>query len=646
MSNVLERSSRYGWLAFAGLAAITVLIYANGLHGPFLLDDGNNLDTINRWLQGRLDWRSAIDNRAGPGGRVLPMLTFLFDAWRSHSMDAFAFKTTNLVIHLLSGGAVFALARQIFRRVDASSPRATTWALFVAALWLWMPLQVSTVLYVVQRMAQLAALFSLLALCVFMAARSRLEAGRSPGALAALWLGVPTLTLLGLLSKENAILVPLLAAVLEFTLFHPSPASNRPLPVKLFFMSLVAVPVTAATAYLVLHPSYLAGGYAVRSFTLSERMLTEPRILWDYVRTLLLPVGPDMSLFHDDYRVSTGLFAPPSTLAALLAWIAVLGVAVLGRRRYPLVSLGIGFFLVGHLLESTIIPLELYFEHRNYLPAFGLPIALVGAGLAMRERLPAATAGFRRASASLVVALPLIYAAGTWVQAGSWSDQATLFAMQETYRPTSPRLQSVLAARAIEAHDTPRALEHIDMAERYGPPSEAMTATIWRMIAYCEGGTTPPATLYSQMVEREGLGITTYGMVYWEKLAALADRCPGLDTTRLVAIGKAWLANDRSPPGQPSVWRTRYNLGRVEAVSGHLDEAEAAVRQAWIDSGYNVGIGVYLFQLNATLGRRDACTQILARLRKDADMGNKDLRDAIELFQQAMDQGRIGRGTP
>ncbi|HVX57083.1 MAG TPA: hypothetical protein VHA37_05095, partial [Candidatus Saccharimonadales bacterium] len=49
------------------------------------------------------------------------------------------------------------------------------------------------------------------------------------------------------------------------------------------------------------------------------------------------------------------------------------------RKRYPAIALALLFYFVGQSMESGWVPLELYFEHRNYLPAILLfwPIGLV-----------------------------------------------------------------------------------------------------------------------------------------------------------------------------------------------------------------------------------------------------------------------------
>ncbi|SEM92697.1 hypothetical protein SAMN02800694_2167 [Luteibacter sp. UNCMF331Sha3.1] len=645
MIELLERNRSARVVAFLAAAALTVVIYRGGLHGPFLIDDIPNLDTIQRWVEGRLNWRSAIDNRSGPLGRSVSMLSFLADAARSGAMDPATFKTTNLLIHIICGALSYVFCRQIFRRMEATREVASACALFVVAWWLFIPLHVSTVLYIVQRMAQLGALFTILALTVYVAIRQRLERGASGRFVLILWTVFPLIVGVGAFAKENAVLAIPLALLTELLCFPSTPASPRPRPVTWFFFLTVAMPGILATAWLATHPAILTSGYQIRPFTLTERILTEPRVLWSYVKTMLLPVGDDMGLFHDTYRLSTGLFSPWTTAAAIAGWLAAIGLAIALRKRSPLIALGIGFFLIGHLLESTVVPLEIYFEHRNYLPDLGILIAITGAARELWARHRTPTAGFRQAVMLGAPSLLVIYAVATWIQAGAWGNADTLFAMQESYNPDSPRLQSTLAARDIGLGNTQSALEHIALSETHGPENEKMTATLWRLIAYRSANLAIPPDLYTEFEHRTGYPITLNAMRYWERLTELAED-GGVDTRRLANAGRRWIDHDGMHAGSQVVWRSRYNLARMEAASGNLEQAERDARKAWIDSDYSNGVAVVLFQLNATLGRRDACQEILAMLRRRQDPGNADLTQAIALFTKALADGSIGRPAP
>ncbi|MCY0536413.1 hypothetical protein, partial [Klebsiella pneumoniae] len=54
------------------------------------------------------------------------------------------------------------------------------------------------------------------------------------------------------------------------------------------------------------------------------------------------------------------------------------GASLAARKRAPSIPAGWFFFLVAHLVESSFLPLEMYYEHRNYLPSFGLLLAATG----------------------------------------------------------------------------------------------------------------------------------------------------------------------------------------------------------------------------------------------------------------------------
>ena len=134
-------------------------------------------------------------------------------------------------------------------------------------------------------------------------------------------------------------------------------------------------PVAVILGFL-LYTGVSTTGYLYRDFTLTERLLTQPRALFDYIVNLLIPVTESITPFHDAYAHSKSLLEPITTLFSLLALAALLILAWLVRRSQPLVAFGLLWFFVGHLVESTLLPLELYFPHRNYLPAIGLYLAL------------------------------------------------------------------------------------------------------------------------------------------------------------------------------------------------------------------------------------------------------------------------------
>lgn len=432
------------WLFIALI--VTVASYWTGLHGPFLLDDEINFEVITRWVSGQASlWDVLFSNSTGTFGRPLSMASLALSAGVG-GYQPFAFKLGNLAVHLACGCVVYALLRRIARRDPRLHVRANAAAAIVAALWLLHPLHASTVLYSVQRMAQLSTLLVLLGMWLYMAARMRLDQGRSPWATIGLFLGIPTLTLLGFLAKENGALLPALCLVLEVGCFREQ---SRPGAVKVFFGAYLALPATAGLVAFSLLPGWLAGGYALRDFSWQERLLTESRALCDYLWKIIAPNPPRMGVYTDDFAASSGLLSPPTTAISLFVLLAISYTAWHLRRRVPALLIGWSVFLVGHVIESSILPLELYFEHRNYLPMIGVLYAVVGMCFALGDRLR--NAGIRLDRIAVVLTLGVIasLAFGTHGRARVWSSPETLAISAVASHPQSARANSLLVDVAL-----------------------------------------------------------------------------------------------------------------------------------------------------------------------------------------------------
>ncbi|TFG91410.1 MAG: tetratricopeptide repeat protein, partial [Syntrophobacterales bacterium] len=123
--------------------------------------------------------------------------------------------------------------------------------------------------------------------------------------------------------------------------------------------------------------STLLAGYTNRPFTLTERLLTEPRIIIFYITLLLYPISSRLTLIHD-IEISSSFLTPWSTLPAIAVILMLIALAVYIARKRPLISFCILFFFLNHVIESSFLPLELIYEHRNYIPSmfFFVPVAI------------------------------------------------------------------------------------------------------------------------------------------------------------------------------------------------------------------------------------------------------------------------------
>lgn len=438
-------------------------VYFPGLSGSFIFDDvanitRNPLVAIHQLsLEALL--QAADSGRSGPLGRPVSMVSFALNHYFS-GFSPYYFKLTNLAIHLLNCLGIFLLSKLLLsiycRRLESRLVAAEiAWiSLAVSAAWLLHPLNLTSVLYVVQRMTALSAFFSIWGLLLFLWGRSRLQEGGS-GAwpmLASIVVFVP----LAALSKENGALLPILMLTVEVTLFAAPVAAGRRNFLRCFYGAFVALPLMAVLAYLVVKPQWLLAGFQYREFTLIERAMTEARVLLFYIRQILLPDAAQMGLYLDDFPVSRGLFSPVSTFVAIVAIAGGTALLWLLRRRMPLVAFGGFFFLAGHLLESTVYPLDIAYEHRNYLPMYGLLLPTFFYLLHPREHV--STLRARRMAG---VVLILFLAAMTYARAKEWANPYDLAQLEYRHHPDSVRANIELGAvfAGIRA-GTPEGDEH------------------------------------------------------------------------------------------------------------------------------------------------------------------------------------------
>lgn len=553
------------------ILALTWIAYLPGLSGPFLFDDYANLPALG--ADGPVhDWltfeRYVTSGIADPTGRPVALASFLVDA-QDWPADPAPFKRTNVLLHLLNGALLFALLRQLGALLlDPSGTqrrRTDVAALFASAAWLLHPLFVSTTLYVVQREAMLPVTFSLLGLLGWLRGREWMASGRTGSGFALAGISIAGGTALAVLSKANGVLLPALVLVIEFGVLRarrPIASSDALRAYRWVVGACVcaSLAIVAALAYLGID-GIVHGIGAQRPWTLGQRLMTEPRVLWDYLRLLWLPHPFSAGVFNDQFVVSTSWLQPWTTLPALLGLAALVAGALSLRRRMPALSTALLFFFVGHLVESTTIPLELYFEHRNYLPALLMfwPLGLWLGGVASPSRKGAPTAVWLRAIIAIGTVAGLAWMthanATVW---GNGREQAWLWA---ALNPESPRAQ-VNAAQADMSSGRPA-----DAVKRLAPllsqrPSEIQLA-LNLIAARCALGALDPnevATAETALRTARDPGallVSWFGRAIDQTVNA---PCVGLDLTAMETLANAGAGNARFPDGR------RQDLAHIQGL--------------------------------------------------------------------------------
>ena len=355
---------------------LTYWLYIPGINGVFIFDDLNNLNPIGKYKQLNFAdnfWLFLLEGKSGPTGRPLSLASFYLNDTNWPSTPS-GFIYTNILIHLLNGVLVFWFTFKLSTNLFLSTSQRKLVPFFATALWLLHPLHTTTVLYIIQRMTELSATFTLSGLIFYLYGREKLKHHLTTG-FTLLFLGVGISLILSVLSKENGILLVAYILVVEYFLLRPH--NNYP-PKQFFywFIPVVVIPFLFILTYLGSR-AINTESFELRNFTLYERLLTESRIVFEYIYRILIPDMSSSSLFHDDFILSKNLLTPWTTLPSILGIVTLIGLAFYNRKKWPLFSFPIAWFFAGHIIESTVLPLELYFEHRNYLPMLGIFISLV-----------------------------------------------------------------------------------------------------------------------------------------------------------------------------------------------------------------------------------------------------------------------------
>jgi tetratricopeptide (TPR) repeat protein len=622
----------YGLLLYA-LLGVAVFGYWPGLRGDLMLDDFENLAPLADLDAGITTLRDVLTtNVAGNLGRQVSMLSFTLDQI-AHGGDVWFFKYTNLLLHTLCGTLIFWLTGRLVQG-HALAPYRWTLAAWVTAMWLFTPLHVSTVLYVVQRMAQLATLFMLAGLLAYVIGRQLLVTRRRTAIVLiastfAVWWPLATL------SKENGALLPLLILLVEVTFFRFTlEKRDKQILLGIYALTLL-VPLGIALVIFIRDPDVFLNGYVVRDFTLAERVLTQPRVLLEYIRQLIHPEGSAMGIYHDDYPKSTGLMSPPATLLAILVWLAVIPLAVRAvKNKTSPVFFGILFYVAGHLLESTIFPLELYFEHRNYLSSYGILLAL-GCGLiyaAQRFRA-------KWVIAVLAALLPALHAAASYQRIHTWSShEQILFSALYTH-PNSVRVHANLSVHYMNQGDTDRALSHLATIESLDPLAKPAVA-VQRFVAYCVAGRKIPSTLYENLKQNLSLSKPTYTTASLKILAATARAgyCPQLDIDKFASVFGPWLEaidpNRLNRRYKQPYWLFNIHLAQLLGDRGRLNQAIRYLDLATVIDPNSLEPDLIKFRHLLELGRINEAEATLRSLQKRDRHNRIDQSNAIRQYEE------------
>ncbi|MCJ0825714.1 hypothetical protein MQC88_07060 [Luteimonas sp. 50] len=580
-----------------------LLPFLPGLGGPFLLDDEANLRNL---LVGPLSLQGAVDaalrNPTGPLHRPLSNLSFAADLWL-HGRTPFGFKVVNLLLHGACGLALLAFGRALLAGLwpQASPARRNAVALLAAMLWTVHPLQASTALYVVQRMAQLSTLFLLLLAWQFQRYLNRGDAStRAALRFLPRW---AVLVLLAVASKENGALAPLLMAV-QWGM-HRTVNRGQPRPPAWLPGVSIALPLLLGVLAFALRPDFVLGGYAGRDFTLPQRLLTEAVVLWHYLRLWFIPWIPWMGLYNDLPTFGVGDWGG---WAAIAAWLAVLAGAWHWRRRYPLAAFAALWFLAAHAMESTVLPLELVYEHRNYLALPGIALLSASAIVRLSERL--------RIHAALAAAAAIVLLAGATLQrAHDWSSPQLFAASEYAHHPRSDRAATQLLALYVANGDVAATASMRRRIHALDP--DASWPLALDLSIRCSQPETPVQwDTLARRIHRDGTDAATMKMLRQAAINMIEGKCPHLDRPRLARLLETAYARALADGNGNQVESFGSYLGWMASSQGDTARAARWMRRTAKEAPGAVEVLFDLAYLELNRGRPEAAADAVAELRR------------------------------
>ncbi len=459
------------FLLGGGAAMVIALLvsYWNSWNVPFVFDDVRHIPQNPHVLGLETFSISGLADvmRESPGNRPLSSLTFGLN-YLAGGLNVTGYHALNTLIHAINGLLVALLATILFDRMrpvrdDERStgpptvPPAAWCGLAVGLLFITHPIQTQAVTYVVQRMTSLATMFYLGALLCFLAGR----VSRSLNIQIVSWLGCLTCWLLALGSKEIAVTLPVALLLCEWFVFQQADrkwlarGAALAVPAAILILCVAFAFKGGSLGYL------LTDGYTrFRDFTLIERVLTQPRVVLHYLSLIALPLPQRLTLVYD-FPISRSLFSPFTTVLSLGAIIGAITGALVWARRAPLIAFGILWFFLHLAVESTVLPLEMVYEHRVYMPLLG-PLVIIAAIMPQIVRS-------RAALLALLVATTVLLAAGTHVRNRAYSDKLTLWTDNASKQPSEARSHLNIAVVHLEQREYAKALERATRAIEFEP---------------------------------------------------------------------------------------------------------------------------------------------------------------------------------
>ncbi len=360
---------------FISVLILLLAVYGNSFHGEWHFDDIPNI-IQNPVVHLKDPSFRGIYNAFRTRGDLIRPVSYLSLAINYYfsGFEPFGYHLINFIIHYVTAIFLFLFILNTLKLPllkDLYGEKAYAISALATVFWAINPLQVLAVSYVVQRMTSMTGMFYIAAMYFYLKGRT-VEGIRNK---LSFFFCCAVSTLLAFGSKETAAMVPVSIYIYDLFLIQGAERDNVRKNLKFAFIPFALV-IILANLYLNL--STILNDYQIRPYTLGERLLTEPRVIIFYISLLLYPISSRFTLLHD-FDISRSLIDPWTTMPAILVVVFCVGYALTVARKRPLISFCILFFFLNHLIEGSFVPVEIIYEHRNYVPSmlFFVPVVIL-----------------------------------------------------------------------------------------------------------------------------------------------------------------------------------------------------------------------------------------------------------------------------
>ena len=557
------------------------ICYSNTLHQEWHFDDNPNIvnskeihlkdislnGIINSFYSHDLNKKRLYR----PAARLSLALNYYFSG-----LNTFSYHVTNICIHILA--AIFAylvfLKTLLIMRDKGYAAfhhvSCNDIALLGAVFWAIHPIQTQAVTYIVQRMTSMSAMFYMMSMFFYILLRQRRGLiNRSIYLCLVLSCGI-----LAVLSKENAVMLPLGIILFELVFFDARIKKS-----KFIFYGILAFLTLAILSFAAFRGIHIVekilGLYEQRVFTMGQRLLTEPRIIVQYLFLIFCPLADFLS-YESDIVHSTGLFSPVSTFFSIIFLGLLLGFAITYLKRFKLLCFAILFYFINHLVESTFIGLELYFVHRNYLPSMFLYLSLAyylikGMNF-YKIQNKKIMQGF---VITLITALVISEGNAAYLRNDIWQTEESLLTNTIKKVPGNIRPRLSLAAGYIGKKEYDKAIEILKKAEKIYRTDEKLVQKNWIGLIYYNTGIVHSKKEHNEKALRYFIESLKYAHSDWQthvNLGYLYFKENDIENS-LISYFNAWQLKNDEPMLINMYGRALYENKQIAEALGAFKDA-------------------------------------------------------------------------